>query len=1112
MKWSILLCFLFSGISSLIFQVVWIRLLGLVFGTSHFAIATVLTAFMSGLALGAWFTGRLSDKHQANFLRGYGLLEILVGIYGLFTPIFISYLMQQYAYFYQNFSPNFYLFSLLRFAVLFVFLLPPTVMMGATLPLLCKFLTQKNNQNIGQKIGVLYGINTFGAVLGTAFAGFFLIPHFGIQHTIYTAVFLSILAGSIALVISFQKETEMPTIVSLEKSQEILLPPLQIHKNEFRFMLFAFFCSGAISLSYEIGWSRILILILGGSVYSFTTMLATFLFGLALGSVFMARYLERVLVYAKEIFCLLQLLIGLTSFFTMHLFQKLPDYYVKWVYQFHQQFTLFHFMQCLLAGLVMFLPTFFLGMLFPLMARVHSLNTDIGKSVGDVYSINTLGCIVGSFGMGFILVPSFGVFSSLVFCVLGNFCIALFAWIILCRAYIRAASTFLLMSILLAFPPPWDPEHMTSGVFRYAPRIFATQKKEKEQSHFLRRKFTSTIISEKTEELLFYKDGLTATVSVHQQKHQLLYKTNGKPDASSGVDMVTQLLLGHLPHLLYPGEPENTLVIGLASGITAGSVACYPQKKITCLELEEASISAAKFFAPYNRGIIRGDLENGRFTDVPNFEVKIIDARNYLLGTETQYSIIISEPSNPWMSGPSNLFTQEFFQLCQKRLKPNGVLCQWIQLYEISWENFQVLIRTLHQSFPHIRLQIYQNDVLLLASQQPIVFDWNLISKRMENAEVKEDLARIHITHPAHLMAYLWSYSEDIASLFQDSFYNTDNNAYIEFTAPKQLFSSKNEDLVIKEKIGEYTPLPLKKELERLPENERLAPFIAYLQHIIRQDHRSLFTPLLQQEKEVFKLFSAQDHGELLGWFGLLAFLTQQNPEPFFQKMQQHSHPSRQGFIWFQEWNCLTKKNTEKVLSALSQENLLEASRVRTFAYFQQEDYESAIKEAENAYPDWKNWSFLQQIHFLNHYGRALIQQKNPDYEKGITLLKESEAHFWNVEKDNDFLEFEDIYQDIGKAYLALKQFQNATSYFIHSINLHQKRSIHYYRKAQKTEAFTEKEQFLQKSVAEDPSFYQASLEYWKVLRQNQSEDYNTFTQEMKKNFSWFEADVLTGE
>jgi spermidine synthase len=1120
MKAIIFLCFLLSGVSGLIFQVVWIRMLGLVFGTSSFAITTVLTSFMSGLALGSFITGRLSDSKKYNYLRGYGILEILVGIYGYFTPHLIAWLMGWYADLYQQFSPNFYLFSLIRFGILFLVLLPPTALMGSTLPLLCKFLTSQQDKAIGLKIGALYSINTFGAVVGTAIAGFALIPHLGVSYTLYTASLISGSAGLLSLLLSFKVDpfswqpaetassvAKVPTDPSLEESSVLFSTQIstsQISPREIRFMLAAFALSGGVALSYEIGWSRVLVLILGGAVYSFTTMLATFLLGLALGAMVMARFLDRWCHRGKEIFYVLQLLIGLSAFATMHLFNALPELYLNWVYLFNNNFWLFNLMKCALAACVMFLPTFFLGMIFPLVARLYSLRSDIGSSVGDVYSINTLGSIVGSFLMGFVLIPALGVSQSLFLCVLLNLFLACLGALFLKQATLQAGMILVLLSLLSAYRPQWDVSQMTSGVFRYAPDILEQRKAKAEERRYLRHTMDIKVIEYLPPAIAFYEDGLTATVSVHEDKEQKVLRINGKPEASSKGDLPTQILVAHLPYLFYPSETfDETMVIGLASGISTGSALTYPHQNLTCLELEGSTLEAAKLFADSNRHLINPLYPKEPLSSYPHFTLKTIDARNYLLGTSKTFSIIIAQPSNPWLSGVSNLFTKEYFQLCKKRLKPDGILCQWMQLYEISWESFQVVLSTLRSEFPHLKIFISstQVDSIILASQQELPFNWEQIQKRMAIPEVQADLARIGIRHPAHFMSGFLVDSASAEKLFQSDFYNTDDNAYIEFAAPKQLHIASQELQHVFKQLQSTDQRLLESYWEQIPESERFSYLLEYIQTFLSQHQ---YKRLLKDASFIENALQGEERGILCAWLAIATLQAKQDPSTLFQKMDENAPEYLQGQVWKLHWEYEKSQDPSAILKSLTLDTP-SAKALASILYSQQNADEEALAHAKLAYPDRKSWLVDEQVRFLNAYGRTLIRTHK--YSEAVTVLEESHKLFWQTYKEDGYLRFDNIFSDLAKAYFELKQIDQAGYNLIRAFSFQQKLSVYYFKKGETSENPTEKEEYYAKASTLDPTFYQASFAYWKLLLHSNPSQAEELAKTLQKRFAWFEED-----
>jgi spermidine synthase len=285
--------------------------------------------------------------------------------------------------------------------------------------------------------------------------------------------------------------------------------------------------------------------------------------------------------------------------------------------------------------------------------------------------------------------------------------------------------------------------------------------------------------------VLFYKEGYTSTVSVHKSKgsENVYLKVNGKVEASTVGDMPTQVLLGQIPMLISPNQ-DNVLVIGLGSGVTVGSVGTSPAKRITVVELEPAVVEASRHFSHVNYQILKD----------PRLRVMTHDARNYLLVTPEKFDVIISEPSNPWMAGVSNLFTREFFIMGSQRLKPAGVFCQWLQLYKISPENLRSILQTFHEIFPHLLVfQSSEYDLLILGSFEPLPIDPGKLQDRLSQTRVKEDLGRIQIRSVQDILAHFVFGTQEAPAFVKNAPINTDDNALLEFSAPRTLYTDTSE-------------------------------------------------------------------------------------------------------------------------------------------------------------------------------------------------------------------------------------------------------------------------------------------------------------------------------
>lgn len=787
--WAILLCFFASGVSGLVYQVVWVRELVLVFGATTFAVSTVLTAFMGGLALGSYYFGRRSET-VVRPLRLYGLLEIGIGAYGLAVPLIFAALPSVYHYFWR-WQLSFFALSIVRFAFATLVLIVPTALMGATLPVLSSFYARDIGR-IGLRVGSLYALNTFGAVIGAAATGFVLIPALGMNAATTTAATMNILLGVVALTVSRKAEPlrpphkahpeladDPPTAPKRPRSTEN-----DSQRAQITIVIAGFAVSGFVALAYEVIWSRVLALIIGSSVYAFSIMLTTFLVGLAAGATIASRVVDRV-HRPVRMFALIEVAVGVTSLIGAYLFNDLPYVFVqlyRWVDS--SAFGLLLFARFLIASFVMIVPTFLLGALFPLVVRIISsrkLARTTGRTVGDAYAANTLGAIAGSFASGFILVPWLGLLGSLRLCVALNFVVAAAAFSASARrpaekrnrpkrinvsAMVGLAASVLLIIAVVLGEPPWDPEVMSSAVYRYAPSL--TDKSRQELFEFLKRGQGETI---------FYKEGITATVAVQRQGGGRVLKVNGKPEASTAGDMPTQILIGALP-LLVREHTDDVLLIGLGSGVTLGTVEQFPVKRVTCVELEPAVIEASRHFEDVNNR----PLEDPRLRMISN------DGRNFIYTTDEKFDVIVSEPSNPWVTGVANLFTLEYFKRGAERLKDDGLFSQWLQIYEMAPEDVRTLIATFRAAFPIVYVfRGAEGDLMLLGSKGERRLDLSVLKSHFDDPKAGAELMRIGTSRAADIISRFYLGPAEVTNLSAGARLNTDDNALIEFNAPRRV-------------------------------------------------------------------------------------------------------------------------------------------------------------------------------------------------------------------------------------------------------------------------------------------------------------------------------------
>ncbi len=764
--------FFLSGLTALLYQMVWMRELILVFGASMFAISTLLTAFMGGLALGSWFFGKRADQYS-NPLKTYGVLELGIGVYAFVVPVLFSSLVPIYQSLAALFDFSFYAFSLVRFVLAVLILLLPTALMGGTLPVLAQ--RYKNRATVGEGVGLLYAFNTLGAVAGVLSAGFILLPKFGLQKTTLLAAALNGVIAVIAIWAGRGETLEAASDVSeaavIQKKGRVK-PKVRLEKTTLTRVLFIVFAvSGFSAMIYEVVWTRILTLILGSTVYSYATMLSTYLLGLALGSFIFSLLLKK---FNRPLF-LLTMVQGGIALFALggeFVFPLLPSIFTKMLEVLHTWSRVRAATKFVLSGAVMMLPTLLMGGVFPLVihiltSREKSENRPLGSIVGQAYAINTLGTILGSFTVGFILLPVFGIQKSLHFAIMINVLLALLLWFTVSQresaqipVFARSkgwatGGVFGFLFVMVLSAPPWNPLVMSSELFGQQAKL----------------------------NLLYYKEGISATVTVVQ--HQTLAKIphltlaiDGKPNASTTGDMKTQLLVAHLPMLLAP-DPKNVMLIGHGSGITTGSMIMHPIEELVTLELEPAVIEGSRFFDPFSYRV----LEDPRVSLVED------DARNFLLRTEEKYDVIVSEPSHPWRSGSAKLFTKEFFQLGKKHLTPGGIFSQWIHFYGIRSTELKSVIKTFQSVFNEVMIFFTDaGDLIMLGSEDPFKIDRNEMTRRISSPGVSADLARADVHSVYDLWAHFILGPNEVDRFVGDAVLNTDDFTLVEFQTPKSLF------------------------------------------------------------------------------------------------------------------------------------------------------------------------------------------------------------------------------------------------------------------------------------------------------------------------------------
>lgn len=784
----VIVCFFLSGIAGLIYQVIWIRLVDKVLGSSAYSVAAVLTVFMAGLGAGSYLAGRLSERLNGGrrLLSAYGLMEAAIGIYGLASPFIIGLLTPLFRAAYNHVFDIFWLYQVLGLLGCGLALILPVALMGATLPVLCRFHVL-SLAHLGERTGRLYGINTAGAALGAVLAGFFLLPGLGVWGTLAVSALLNVMAAAASLLL-------LPRMVAedgAERTKEALGPVVhEPLRGRMKAALAVFGISGFAAMAYEVIWTRLLGLLIGPTTYSFTVVVATFILGLAAGSLVFGRIADRsrdpLLILAATqmgaavLAVLVSQLLGVSQFF-----------FAKLIYAMKDDFPLLNAVQAGLLFTALLPPTFLLGGAFPLVSRICASSPDgVGRTVGTAYGANTVGAIAGSLLAGFVLIPLMGKENALRSAAAVQFFAGLAVVSSLgagrkdLRPALALAGCLALGVVFFVSMPSWNRMLLSYG--RY--KDFRTIEGDILRSSWWEALWRGNSILmryERGRELLFYGDGAGGFTSVERLtdnmgRGRLTLLNSGKPDASSHGDRSTQTLLAHLPLLFHP-DPKRVMILGLASGMTAGEALLYPVERVDALEITDQVVKACKLFSAWNNDC----LEN------PRLNVLIQDGRNHLALTTERYDVIVSEPSNPWMAGLANLYSREFFENVKERLEGNGIFVQWIHSYEMDWPTFALVGRTFASVFPHSALFATLTgvgDYLMVGFKESLALDPDVAARRLSFAQKSSNMELASALVLFHLIV-----SEDLKALFGEGPIHTDMRPTLEFEAPRMLHRKGEE-------------------------------------------------------------------------------------------------------------------------------------------------------------------------------------------------------------------------------------------------------------------------------------------------------------------------------
>jgi spermidine synthase len=755
----VLFLFFISGALALVYQVVWSRMMMQIFGSTAIAVGTVLAAFMCGMAIGSWWFGKLADR-STNCFRLYAWLELGIAVTALGSHFILHHVGPAYPIIHKLFESVPAVLFPIRFVMAFLLVMLPTVFMGATLPVLTRFLVGRKRL-VGIDISTLYAVNIFGAVSGVLLTGFFLIGKYGIHVPVYLAVCGNLAVGFIAWFMS--QGLTQGAVVSPETETEPGPGGEQVNLGPgiYRLILFGLGVSGFTSFAYEIYWTRSLVFILGNSTYALTTMLSAFLTGIAIGG-WLIRYLLVRVRDRTVIFGWIQLALGVFSALALPLLFSISD-----PQSLNQQVikSSSDVAQLLFAGygvafLVMLLPAILIGTTFPLVVQIATRDLrQTGSSVGRIYAINTIGNVFGALFPGFFLLSWLGIQKG-----------------ILAMAALNAILGMIILFLRLFQPsrhPAWrlvlPLALIIAGVsIGQTPLQFQFPSEGE-------RRGSST---------LFYREGPLATTKVYRnpgndEKHM---SVDGIVIGGTGYSEFKQLLLAHLPKLLLD-DVTTELSVGLGSGILVGESALHSRvRQITGVEIEPGVIAGAKQFADENHHI----LEN------PRLKVVLDDIGNFLRTHSGNFQVVSADEKTADEYASNGFsYSREYYDLLRLHLAPGGLVAQWVPT-TLPPRQYCMVLNTFARSFPHVQLWYFLPahkrgpfNTILVGSNKPIPIDFAQVDRRFsENRAAFESLVPYGLTSAEALLPHFIADEKVIREAVADSPVNSLDHPHYEFFYP----------------------------------------------------------------------------------------------------------------------------------------------------------------------------------------------------------------------------------------------------------------------------------------------------------------------------------------
>ena len=756
----------FINFFSLVYQVLWLRKIMLVFGTTALAISTVLSVFLAGIALGGYLGG-IWIRRAKNGYRFAAIVLAILGIYCFFAIHFFGLIGYPFFYLAGSLEGPFTV-NLLKFFFSFLILIVPTTLIGAMFPIITHLYSQEFKR-LGRDVASVYSLDTLGAALGAVVCGFILVPALGLRMSSNLSAIGYIV---LAVLLYMKRAGAMPSaaegkarVLSLDRDRIMILCVL--------------FVSGFAALVLEVTWARYFHLIFGTSIYAFSLVIAAFLLGLSVGSFLIRRYLDRI-KHPMLAFAFIAVLIAGFSLLVVASSGFIEAFYHKRFYA-TGNFYVFQGTLFIAAFMLMLVPTMLMGANFPLAVRLFARGAETrGSDAGLVFSINTAGGIVGAFAAGFLVIPVVGLESA---AILASLFYLAMAFVLI---YFASGRFVLHAAIACAIALPFFIfSYVNYGKLSLDISVYYSGARFKSFEEFTE--------GRKYFDILYSKQGYYGLVSVtrHQEADVIFLMNNGKSDASTlPDDMRIQLMLGHTPFFFHR-DPQEVLYIGLGGGLTLGAVISHSDvKTIDSIEIDPLVVEAVDlYFSPYNDDALSD----------PRVQSHVEDGRHFLETTAKKYDVIISTPPNIWVSGVSQLFTREFYEIVDNHLTEGGILAQWIPFYEMADEDRDLILNTIRHRFRYVSYWDYGDDVVVLASGSPLSADAELIKERFSEPLVASHFDRIvgfkQKVDPEYLTKVFsgdrtdWEKPQDfLDELERTDALHSDNRPNLEFKSVRNVF------------------------------------------------------------------------------------------------------------------------------------------------------------------------------------------------------------------------------------------------------------------------------------------------------------------------------------